>query len=156
MLCQALKDRVIQSLQCRRPLGIMQFVNALQFLGELAWKLKLPPPVQAAKESRAPQGQFISLLRDGNLTADICEPFVMIAEVGWSHCGHRNLSRTLERLVAPAFLVKQNGRLFKTLLEILLAVLQRFHAPLQQKIALLQTPRACVRPPSRNLLRLRW
>jgi hypothetical protein len=77
MLGQAPKDPVIQGLQCRRPFGIMQFVKALQFLGERAWELKLPYPVEAAKELRAPRGQFISLLRDGNLITDICEPFVM-------------------------------------------------------------------------------
>ena len=79
MLGQAPKDRVIQGLQCRRPLGIMQFVKALQFLGERAWELKLPCPVEAAKELRATDGQFISLLRDGNLITDICEPFVMMS-----------------------------------------------------------------------------
>ena len=137
MLGQAPKDRVIQGLQCCRPPGIMQFVNALQLLGERARELKSPYPVEAAKELRAPDGRSYGCSADGNLITDIGKPFVMIAEVGWSHCTHRNLLRALERCVAPAFLVEQDGRLIETLLEILLAVLQRFDAPLQQQMALL-------------------
>jgi hypothetical protein len=41
------------------------------------------------------------------------------------------LSSTLKCCVAAPFLIEQNGRLVQALLEILLAVLQRLNAPLQ-------------------------
>src|ERR1700683_2147842 len=55
------------------------------------------------------------------------------------------LSSTLECCVAAPFLIEQNGCLVQALLEILLAVLQRFNAPLQKEVVLLQARCCCIR-----------
>ena len=98
-------------------------------------------PVEAPKEFHAAGGKRIRLLRDRNLDADIGEPVVMFVEIGWSLSGHSALSCALESRVSPPLLIEQDGRLVQALFEILFAVLQRFDAPLQQEIALLQARR---------------
>ena len=62
------------------------------------------------------------------------------------------LSSTLECCVAAPFLIEQNGRLVQALLEILLAVLQRLHAPLHKEVVLLQARCGCIRRRSFDLL----
>jgi hypothetical protein len=51
---------------------------------------------------------------------------------------------TLESCIAAPLLVEQNRRLIETLLQILFAVLQRFHASLQEKIALFEARRGSI------------
>src|SRR5271168_2080203 len=153
---EASEDHVVQEFQGRRPFGIAQRPDAFQFFCELGWKRQTLHPVEAPKEFGAAEGEHMSLLRDGNLAADIREPFIMTSEVGWGCLGHLVLSRALESRVTPALLVEQDGGLIETLLEILLTVLQCFDAPLQQKIALFEARCVSIRHRGRDLLRLIW
>src|ERR1035438_5038366 len=154
MSCKASEHLIIYLFQCSRPFRVLKRLDALKFLRNRNRKRKSLHAVEAPKELHTAEGKRIRLIRDSNLTANIREPVVMACEVGWSLSGHSALSSALESPVTTPLLVKQGGRLVQALFEILLAVLQRFHAPLQQEVVLLQARCGCIWRRGFDLLRL--
>ena len=122
----------------------MQRLDTFQLLRELSWERQSLHPVEAPKEIDAAKSKHVRLLWNRHPATDMDEPVVMTSKIGWSCSGHSALSSALEIPVTTPLLVKQGGRLVQTLFEILFAVVQRFHAPLQQENILLHAHRGCI------------